>query len=137
MLRVVLDTNIVVASLSATSASHRLIEALLDQQYVLIISSEILLEYEEVLTRKYSTLVANNFLRALEELPNVEKVEVFFNWNFITVDPDDNKFVDTVIAAGQAILVTEDNHFNILHQIEFPKVILHNLKSFENTLFSV
>ena len=32
----------------------------------------------------------------------------------ITVDPDDNKFVDCAIAANAHFICTEDKHFNVL-----------------------
>ena len=135
-MRVVLDTNIIVASLASWSKSHHIIQALLDGQFEMIISHEILLEYDEVLNRKYSPSVADGFLKALDHLPNVTKTDIFFHWNLIANDPEDNKFVDATIAAGQAVLVTEDKHFNILKQIDFPPLTVMNLKDFESLLLN-
>lgn len=111
----VIDTNIFVASLSRTSKEHWVIEALLDERFELCISTEILLEYEEILTRKYSLQVTTDFLKALAELLN---------------DPDDNKFVDAAIAGKAAFLVSEDRDFRILRQIPFPKIHLWRLADF-------
>lgn len=134
MLRVVLDTNIVIAGLSAASPVHWVIEALMSEKYALCISHDILLEYEEVLKRKYNQQVAENFLRALQELPNALAVEVFYNWNLVP-DPDDNKFADAAIAAGASYLVTEDRDFNLLKNLPFPVVPVIDLQSFRNILF--
>ena len=74
--------------------------------------------------------VADNFLKALIKLPAVHRIEKFFFWNLISNDPDDNKFVDCAIAANADYLVSEDNEFNILHKINFPKVNLIGQQDF-------
>lgn len=45
-----------------------------------------------------------------------------FYFNLIKVDPDDNKFVDCAIAGNAKFIVTEDRHYDILQQIDIPKV---------------
>ena len=65
--------------------------------------------------------VAEAAMQALMELPNVEKIEIYFKWNLIK-DKDDNKFSDCAVAAGADYLVTQDKDFNILGKIEFPKI---------------
>ena len=40
----------------------------------------------------------------------------------ITTDPDDNKFIDCAVAAQAKFIVTEDHHYDILQEIDFPKV---------------
>lgn len=125
----VLDTNILVASLSLTSEHHWLIEALTEERYDICISHDILLEYEEVLTEKYGSVIASNFLKALQELPNVRPVEVHYQWNLLA-DEDDNKFVDAAVAGGAAYIVSEDRHFRRLAEVDFPKVQLMRLDEF-------
>ena len=46
--------------------------------------------------------------------------EPYILWNLINNDPDDNKFVDCAINAGADYIVTQDKHFNILKNIDFP-----------------
>ena len=125
----VIDTNIFVASLSSTSVYHWIIRALLKEQFILCISNEIQLEYEEVLIRKYGFEVATNFIKALEELPNVQKVDIHYKWDILP-DADDNKFIDATVAGGASFLVSEDKHFRILYQIDFPKISLMRLAEF-------
>lgn len=48
-IKTVIDTNVLVAALSSKSVYHWLIELLLDEQFELYLTGEILLEYEEVL----------------------------------------------------------------------------------------
>ncbi|RZJ58302.1 MAG: PIN domain-containing protein [Hymenobacter sp.] len=45
-------------------------------------------------------------------------------------DPDDNKFVDVAIAANADLLITNDKHFDILKQIEFPRVSIISFQLF-------
>lgn len=57
-----------------------MIEALIHEDFAICFSHEILLEYEEVLNRKYGSYVTDNFLKALQELPNAQNVKVNFHW---------------------------------------------------------
>jgi len=130
-MKVVIDTNVLVSALSSKSIHHWLIQALLDEQFQLFVTDEILMEYEEILKSKYSETVADNFLIALNELPNVYFARVYFYWNLITGDPDDNKFVDCYVAAGALYLISHDAHFSILKSISFPKVNLLTIAEFK------
>lgn len=130
----VIDTNIFVSALSVTSPFHWVIESLMAESYEVCISHDILLEYEEVLTRKYGTVVAQNFIKAMQELPTVHQVDIYFNWNLLD-DPDDNKFVDAAIAGGAEFIVSEDRDFRKLREVDFPKVALLRLDEFEKRLF--
>ena len=46
----------------------------------------------------------------------------YYHFNLITVDFDDNKFVDCAVAGNAKFIVTEDHHYDILQKIDFPKV---------------
>lgn len=59
-----------------------------------------------------------------------------YHFALITQDPDDNKFVDCAIVASADYLVSEDNHFNVLKDIPFPKVNVITLEQFQNDLQS-
>ena len=78
--------------------------------------------------------VAKNVIRTLLLLPNVKYVNVFFHWNLIETDPDDNKFVDCAISANANYIVTEDKHFNVLKSINFPKVNVINIEYFRKLI---
>lgn len=49
-------------------------------------------------------------------------VTPYFRFKLITADPDDDKFVDCAVAANAKFVVTDDGHFDVLKQTEFPKV---------------
>ena len=52
----------------------------------------------------------------------------------IRLDPDDDKFVDYAIASNADFIVTHDKHFNVLKDIDFPKVQTVNLTQFQQML---
>lgn len=133
-LKVVLDTNVLLVSISSKSKHHWLYEKLLNKKFDLYISNEILMEYEEVISEKYSTSVARDVIKALLILPNVFKISIYYNWNLIKEDNDDNKFVDCALNSNSHLLVTHDNHFNILKEIDFPKIQIANIDEFAATL---
>ena len=66
------------------------------------------------------------------ETPNIEHVNPTYRFNLITVDPDDNKFVDCAIIAGATFIVSNDRHFAELEQYDFPKVDVRTLPEFLN-----
>jgi len=37
-------------------------------------------------------------------------------------DPEDDKFVDCAVASNAKFVVTEDNHFDVLADIDFPRI---------------
>ena len=49
-------------------------------------------------------------------------------------DPDDNKFANLSISTGVRYLVSNDKHFNIFKQIEFPILEVVKLDEFKNIL---
>ena len=51
-------------------------------------------------------------------------------FNLIQSDVDDNKFVDCAIVANASYIVSQDHHFNILKNIDFPKVELIDIDTF-------
>lgn len=132
-MKVVIDTNILVSSLSRRSKSNWIIQAFLNKDFTLVVTHEILLEYEEILRIKYHGAAVDNFLRSINDSENVEMVEVYFQWQLLQ-DPDDDKFVDAVIASGADYLVSEDRDFKLLQNIDFPKVAVLRLDDLEKTL---
>jgi uncharacterized protein len=100
-------------------------------ELTLTVSTEILAEYEEQIADFYSPTVAENVLKTIINLPNIEKVEPSYRWDLITVDKDDNKFVDCAIACGADYIITNDKHFKVLENVPFPKVACVDLATFK------
>lgn len=100
----------------------------------MVVSTSILLEYQEIITAKTNLIVANNFLDFLLNQPSVIRTEVTYQWWLIRNDPDDNKFVDSALIANADYIVTNDAHFDILKKNPFPKVKIINLDDFMTIL---
>lgn len=86
-MKVVIDTNILLISLPSQSPYHEIIKAFNQKLYQLIITTAIFLEYEEILSERANSFVANNVLGAFLEASNAISVNTYYNWNLITVDP--------------------------------------------------
>jgi putative PIN family toxin of toxin-antitoxin system len=136
MIKIVLDTNCLLPSVFKNSEFYWLWDSFRKGKYTLCYSNEIMAEYEELLQRFYSKNIADAVLTELENSMNVEQVSIYYSWNFIESDADDNKFVDCAIASGAQFIVSNDNHFNVLKKIDFPKVQVINIEEFYKLLFS-
>lgn len=133
-LRIVLDTNVFLVSLVPSFKLHWVFEAIQLGKVDLIVSNEILMEYEEKIEEKFGVSLAESKLDFLLLLPNVELVNPYFNWGLIHHDPDDNKFVDSAISGNADYLVTNDKHFRVLKEIDFPSVNVVTAEEFEQIL---
>lgn len=133
-LRIVIDTNVLLVSLSSKSQYHWLFQKLLNNQFDLYVTTEILMEYEEIIALKYHPEVAKNVLRTLLKLPNVHKQSIYYRWQLIDADPDDNKFVDCAVSANAHYLVSHDKHFEVLKNITFPKIVVIKICEFKQMI---
>lgn len=130
MIKAVIDTNCLLASISPRSVYYKLYRLFEAEVFDWIVSNEILTEYEEQLTEKYSAVTADLVLTILVVAPNTLFQEAYYNWQLIEQDADDNKFADVAIAAGADYLVTNDAHFDILKTYAFPQIRTINLADF-------
>jgi len=130
-LHIVLDTNIFIVILGKKSPYRWIFEKILSGKFILCVSTAIIFEYTEILARKTTQDVADNISRFLGNHPHIKNTEIYYHFNLITDDKDDNKFIDCAIASNATCLVSNDKHFKILKNIEFPKVNLFSLNEFE------
>ena len=127
---IVLDTNCLVQALPSKSRYHKIWTHFIGGRYFLCVSNEILNEYEEIIARLSSPTVAKNVIDAIVHSPYTLYKEVYYRFNLIEVDTDDNKFVDCAIASGAYYIVTEDKHFDILKAIPFPHIEVVGIDTF-------
>ena len=129
-LAVILDTNVLLVALPSHSPYRPIFDQLLSGAYTLIISNEILTEYEEQISKRYDAQTVSMILGVLGSLPNVRRITPYFRWRLIISDPDDDKFADAAIAANAQLLVTNDHHFDRLKTVDFPRVTLRTARMF-------
>ncbi len=133
-MRIVLDSNVLLVSISDRSPYHWIYTGLIQGQYELCVTTEILLEYAEVLEQHMGVGVSESVLGALDNLLNVYQVTSYYRFDLIKKDKDDNKFVDCAIAANANYIISEDKDFKVLEKIAFPYVEVLNLEKFEKML---
>lgn len=75
-------------------------QSFVDGKNKLCVSNEILEEYIEILQRLTDNETAEYVVKTILNSPFVELITPFYHFNLITVDPDDNKFVDCAISAN-------------------------------------
>lgn len=131
---IVLDTNCLLQSLPSKSPFHNVWTSILDGTVSLCVNTEILNEYEEIISQKTTKEIAHNVVEAIAKLNTTKFQTAYFHFNLISSDPDDNKFVDCAIASNAKLIVTNDAHFDILKTIEFPKLEVSSLQNFSSSL---
>jgi putative PIN family toxin of toxin-antitoxin system len=136
-MRIVLDINVLLIALPVGKKYRPIFDALKNGKYILLISNEILAEYEEKISKKTKPEIAYNVIRMLLNLPNVESVHnIYYRWNLIANDPDDNKYTDCALAANASFVVSDDADFRILKKIPFPALKLLTSDEFLEILSS-
>ena len=130
MSRIVLDTNSLIQCIPPKSRYHAIWQSFLSGKNTMCVSTEILVEYEEILQRLTDENTAQLVIGLIINNPNTQLFTPYYKFNLIVSDPDDNKFVDCAIAANAKYIVTEDKHFNVLKNYSFPRVDVTDLDSF-------
>lgn len=112
---IVIDTNVLLRMFGRRAQHHEIRDALLNGRISWAVSTDVLLEYEEVVSEK-SGIAAWQRIRSLMtflslRFGSIREMEPAYRFQLISTDPDDNKFVDCAIAANADFVVTEDAHF--------------------------
>ena len=128
--RIVLDTNCLLQAISRRSRFYPIWRDFIQGRYELCVTTEILDEYEEIISRYTSPVVGRMVVEAILRANNVVRVDAQFRFGLIESDPDDNKFVDCAIVANAEYIVTDDAHFDVLKDIPFPRVLVMTAESF-------
>ena len=101
----------------------------------LCVNTEILEEYEEIIGNKTTPAIASNIVEAIARLSTTYYQESYVHFGLIENDVDDNKFVDCAIASDAEYIVSNDSHFKILQEIEWPKVEVLLLEQYYRLFF--
>ena len=108
----VLDTDVIVAALrSDRGASRQLLLGALNQDFKLLVSVPLILEYEAVLTRPEQLaacgLSSGEVGAVLDDLAAVAKpVRLAFRWRPRLPDPNDDMVLETAVNGSATAIVT-------------------------------
>ena len=116
MIRVVLDTNILVSTALPRSRLQPVVAAWQQRRCRVLISPEIFDEYLRVLTYPKFRLSSDEIRRIVEReiLPYTELVHVTSQFRVVTDDPSDDKFLACAVDGHAGWLVTGDRHLLVL-----------------------
>jgi uncharacterized protein len=78
--------------------------------------------------------VTENLLTRLVRAENIEFSAIFFNFNLISGDEDDNKFADLYLTANADFLVSNDSKILALNALEFPSLEVITIQQFSKML---
>lgn len=133
-MKVVLDSNVLLVAIGKRSRYRPIWQAFLSSKYQLILSEEILHEYKEILHQFAAPGAAQLVMEIFTESSNIDYRRIYYKWNAIIADSDDNKFFDAAVAGIADYLVTNDAHFNEAKKMSFPKVNIISASEFLNLL---
>jgi putative PIN family toxin of toxin-antitoxin system len=133
-LRVVIDTNVLLVSVSSKSKYHWLFEKIVNKDIEIAMTTEILTEYQEIISDKLSPTAAVFIAELFTIAENVLHTTIYYRWNLIPHDPDDNKFVDCYVASGSDYLITNDNDFKALAKNDLFEIKVINIDEFKSLL---
>lgn len=129
-MRIVLDSNVLISAIGKNSYLRPIWTAFLSGKYQLLLSDEVVYEYEEIIQLHSAPGASKIIMEILVESQDIINQKVYYSWNAIKKDPDDNKFFDLAIAGNADYLITNDAHFNVVKNIPFPKSKLLPLTNF-------
>lgn len=124
MIKVVLDTNVLVSALISTRSNPSLLLDAAGKSYLLFTSKEILDEFEDVISRDkfgFSDGKINTAIEAILSFSEIVNPKV--RLNIIKADPDDNKILECAVACGASYIVSGDKHLLELKEYESIKII--------------
>jgi len=124
MLRVVLDTNVLVSAIISDGKSRELLRRGIANQFSIITSDLILKELVTVLNRpkfKTSEDEINRIIRAF--IKSAEIVSVKSKLEAVKQDPKDNIIIETAYDGNADIVVSGDSHLLVLKAFRGIKIM--------------
>lgn len=133
-MRVVIDTNVLLVSASRKSASYWLFDAFLKKKFEFAFTTDIIAEYDEQFSSHWNLNAAETVMAIVVNATNTVPTTVYYRFNLIIYDADDNKFADCAFASNADYLVSNDSDFDVLKKTDFPKIRVVSLDEFKQIL---
>ena len=116
MSRLVIDTNLLVAAAyNPKSASQRILNSIESGEFTMIVSPDIVREYESVLRQAVRMEAGRvRVWKAIQQHESVTPVEA----PRVTEDPSDDKFLAAAVAARADAIISSDKHLLDVHPHE-------------------
>jgi len=111
---ITLDTNVILAALlSQAGASHRILNLVIDEKLSIALSTPVVLEYSDVLSRKEMLKKLNIPSSKMEDLLDLlvllaDKYSIYYRLRPNLFDENDNLFVECAFTSNSRYLVTSN-----------------------------
>jgi putative PIN family toxin of toxin-antitoxin system len=121
MLRIVLDTNVLVSAIIRNGKPRRLLQAGINVRYHILSSTGILNELSEVLQRPKFKMTRDDVIRIVSALmETVENIHVVSDLKVVERDPDDNMVINAALDGKANYIVSGDP--DLLDLKDFKKI---------------
>ena len=110
-MKVVIDTNVLISGIFFSGPPYQILNAWRDKKLTIVISQEILSEYQSVseeLSKEFPSIQIDQILDIITmhaEVVDTKGIEIQ-----ICEDPDDNKFIECALAGKSRFIVSGDKH---------------------------
>lgn len=126
-MRVVLDTNVLVSGTFWRGDSEKIIDKIENKEIELILSKDLIDEYEEVINREeIMNKIQNKDLILNESVQKIinDSIIVEPKQKFsIVEDIDDNKIIECAVEGNADYIVSQDNHLLKLKEFKDIKIV--------------
>ena len=124
MLRIALDTNVLVSAIICNGKPRKLFRMGIDGKYEILTSKEILDELSEVIQRPKFKMTIEDIVRIVSALMETcENVRITSNFEVISNDPDDNIIINTVHDGNADYIVSGDKDIKDLKNFKKIKIV--------------
>lgn len=111
---VTIDTNVLLAGLiSQSGASHQILQLVIKEKITLALSTQVLLEYDDVLKRKEIIKLTNLSHEQIEDVIDLlgllaQKNNIYYRLRPNLRDENDNLFIECAFASNSEYLLTSN-----------------------------
>lgn len=124
MFKVVFDTNILISAILFGGPPRKCLELVIEGKIKLFTSTDIVSEFESVLSREKFGVAEENLRYILSSIDSiVTYVSPDKTFNIIEKDPEDNKFIECATEAGADFIISGDNHLLELKKFQKIKIM--------------
>lgn len=123
MPRVIIDTNVFISGLIKSPSCRKIIKALSEARFSLVISPQILDELLGVISRpKFHNLITRETAEKLIETIKTHAILVnpIRQLDIVKDDPTDNRFLEAALEAKADLIISEDKHLLSLTSFHIP-----------------
>lgn len=77
-MKIVLDTNVLLVSISSKSLYRPIFEAFISEKFELCVTTDILFEYEEIIKKHMGETISDIIMQIIENAPNVSWITKYY-----------------------------------------------------------